>query len=180
MLTGAHVSMLQPVICDAVLVDHDTPYVNETALYTLTSSNTQVARVTDDVKLTTHAAGTAVITATNKLNGETVQQTLTVVSQKIYVLPDSLVQIEEEAFSGSPVEIVRLSDHCQSIGARAFANCASLARIEIPESVTSIAGDAFDGCSQLTIVCVQGSAGHIYAAAHAIPYVFEDASTAAE
>lgn len=62
------------------------------------------------------------------------------------VLPESLKRIETEAFKGSNVVAVEVPDGCESIGARAFANCKKLEEIYIPASVNSIADDAFEGC----------------------------------
>lgn len=66
------------------------------------------------------------------------------------VLPESLKRIEDEAFKGSSVVAVWLPDGCESIGARAFANCKNLEDIHIPASVNSIADDAFEGCGEVS------------------------------
>ena len=51
-----------------------------------------------------------------------------------------------------------MSANTTAIGANAFANCTSLNKIKIPESVTVIGQNAFAGCSKdLTIVCKSGT-----------------------
>ena len=59
---------------------------------------------------------------------------------------------------------VRHSEHRHE----AFAGCSELKTITIPDSVTSIADDAFDGCDGLTIVCSDGSAAHEFAVGKSI------------
>lgn len=81
-------------------------------------------------------------------------------------LPDDLKVIEAEAFAGCPFEIVLLGTAVKSIGPRAFQDCVSLTRIEIPDNVTSIADDAFEGCSFLTIACREGSTAYTFAQEH--------------
>ena len=81
-------------------------------------------------------------------------------------LPKQLKTIEAEAFFGdkSITEAV-IPDGVKTIGARAFAG-SGLKRIEIPDSVTKIADNAFDGISGLTIVSSSGSYAQQYADQH--------------
>ena len=66
---------------------------------------------------------------------------------------------------------VKLKDGLSGIGERAFAGCQKLMAIEIPESVTDIAEDAFADCGEeLCIVCTKGSAAEAYAIAHSLRY----------
>ena len=82
----------------------------------------------------------------------------------VTVLPSSLRALEEEAFANVPVQIVELPEGCQSIGSRAFADCAQLRGVRIPASVTSISDDAFAGCaSDLVILTTQDSAAQAFA-----------------
>ena len=49
----------------------------------------------------------------------------------------------------------------------AFKNCANMRKAEIPNSVTSIADDAFDGCAEgFVIIAPAGSYAAEYAVAH--------------
>ena len=59
-------------------------------------------------------------------------------------------------FEGSSVEYVELFPSITTIGERAFANCANLEELTIPESVTSIGAGAFEGLTglkKLTVLC---------------------------
>lgn len=141
-------------------------YQNIAATYSLTSSNTKVAKPTADGRLELLIPGTATITA-KFLNGKTAKQTITVVGENVYTIARGVTAIQAEAFLACPVTIAVIPDTCASIGARAFAGCADLHRVEIPASVTQIAEDAFDGCSaELVIAAPASSAAAAYAQAH--------------
>ena len=56
-----------------------------------------------------------------------------------------------------------LGNQVTTIGPRAFKDCSALHRITIPASVTEIAEDAFEGCTNLTVVCEQDSAAWFFA-----------------
>lgn len=66
-------------------------------------------------------------------------------------LPDDLETIESEAFAGANCEAVLVPDGCTTIRSKAFANCEDLFYVLIPESVTNIAEDAFEGSPQVII-----------------------------
>ena len=65
--------------------------------------------------------------------------------------PESLTEIEEEAFEHTPFQAVILPETVNSIGNRAFANCQNLVYVYIPESITSIPTDAFADCPNVII-----------------------------
>ena len=73
-------------------------------------------------------------------------------AENVLRLPAALREIEPEAFEGISARTVVIPDGTTSIGARAFADCANLKYADIPDSVRSIAGDAFAG-SQVIIIC---------------------------
>ena len=82
-------------------------------------------------------------------------------------LPDGLVSIGDEAFCGIAATGVRIPAGTQIIGGRAFANCRGLKMILIPDSVTSIATDAFLGAPEgMLIYGRTGSAAEAFAAAN--------------
>ena len=81
-------------------------------------------------------------------------------------MPLSLETIEEEAFEGSAFERVVLGDSVTAIGAGAFRNCNRLVWISLPDSLTEIAEDAFEGCISVTVECSEGSAAYTYALSH--------------
>lgn len=74
-----------------------------------------------------------------------------------FSLPSSLTEIGEEAFCGTAVDAVTMQDAVVSIGEYAFANIPTLQSIEIPESVSFIADNAFQGSESATIYGVAGS-----------------------
>ena len=71
--------------------------------------------------------------------------------QTTLTLPKGLLEINESAFEGCDVHKVVLPDGLERIGERAFSNCANTIVIWIPDSVISIAPNAFEGTS--TIIC---------------------------
>ena len=90
-------------------------------------------------------------------------------------LPAGLKSIQQEAFRGSAAESIVLPDGCTKIGAKAFADCAMLRRVEIPASVAVIAEDAFEGCSnELVIVTPKGSAAESFAQAHGLSVTYAE------
>ncbi len=86
---------------------------------------------------------------------------------------DGAVQtpITEDAFEGNDtVETVVIGASVNEIQGRAFADCSALTTAYISDKVTTIAEDAFDGCEQLTIVCMAGSPAMQYAINNRISY----------
>lgn len=152
-------TIIQP---EVILFLDGIAYVNEPALYTLSSSDESVAKPTTDGRIRAVGKGTAVITVT-ALGGQTATQTITVDKLSIFTLPSALKAIQAEAFAGSTVNVVAIPDSCVSIASRAFANCADLLEITIPASVTDIAADAFIGCSGVTVIAPAGSAAQAMA-----------------
>ena len=71
------------------------------------------------------------------------------------LLPASTVTIEEEAFAGSNCQMVTIPASCRTIGKRAFADCEDLVYVKISSSATSIADDAFEGCSDELIIEIE-------------------------
>ena len=77
---------------------------------------------------------------------------------KTVTLPDSIVSIGKNAFSGyKSLESVNIPSSVTSIGYGAFDKCSSLESITIPNSVTSIGAQAFEGCSSLTSITIPSS-----------------------
>lgn len=136
-------------------------------LVTFSSSNESVAKVDQNGYVTGVRLGTATITATSA-SGVSATCTVTVVKEAGLAFPAMLEVIEDEAFMGAAFESVTLRQGCTAIGSRAFAQCAGLNTIYVPDSVKSIADDAFEGCSGLTIVAPQGSFAHTFAESHGI------------
>ena len=94
---------------------------------------------------------------------------------KVMKLPAGLKSIQQEAFRGSAAESIVLPDGCTEIGAKAFADCSMLRRVEIPASVAVIAEDAFEGCSnELVIVTPKGSSAESFAQAHGLSVTYAE------
>ena len=81
--------------------------------------------------------------------------------------------IKAEAFSGLSVQVVIVPEGCIAINDMVYAHCTELKEIHIPESVLSIADNAFYNCPQLTIYAPKGSAAALYAKEKGIPWVAE-------
>ena len=78
--------------------------------------------------------------------GEVTQTQKTIESDGILSLPAALKRVEAEAFAGTNMQQIIIPDGMTEIGARAFANCRKLLVVSMPDSIESIADDAFDGC----------------------------------
>ncbi|MBR6028920.1 MAG: leucine-rich repeat protein [Clostridia bacterium] len=80
-----------------------------------------------------------------------------------FILPDGTERIEAKAFWGIAAKWVQLPESTVSIGSQAFAYCPNLQRIYTPESCTSIAYNAFDQVTGLTIYGISGSYAETFA-----------------
>ena len=145
-------------------------YVNE--YMTFASSAPGVAAVDENGVVHGVSAGKATITATS-YNGLTATCTVTVQAGRELKLPAGLKEIDAEAFLNVSAQVAIVPDGCESIGARAFSGSTSLSMIEIPASVTFIAPDAFDGCTNVVIRTTPGSYASRYAAEHGLNCVTE-------
>ena len=75
----------------------------------------------------------------------------------------SAARIDEESFEGTAGTIIELSEGAEIIGDRAFASCNNLAEIFIPESVTELGDDLFQGVNDVTIFGYADSKAETYA-----------------
>lgn len=75
-----------------------------------------------------------------------------------FELPQSLTLIEEKAFAGIAAKSVEISENVVAIEAAAFADCVYLREIIIPPTVRKIDRHALEGCKNVTVFGVKGSA----------------------
>lgn len=100
------------------------------------------------------------------LDGWEPAETVVVIhSEDRFVLPSETKTVETEAFVNTAVEEVVLPEGVEVIGDGAFSNCSALVLVQIPDSVTEISPNAFDGINKyiMTILCGEGSTAHLYA-----------------
>ena len=86
------------------------------------------------------------------------------------MLPQSLEVIDKEAFaSDSSIEKVVVPDGTGEIRSRAFAY-SSVTEVSLPQSIESIASDAFLGCTDVTILVYEDSYAHKWAVSSGLKY----------
>ena len=66
--------------------------------------------------------------------------------------PDTLIRIDEQAFSNSSLTAVRLPDTLYEIGTSAFLECSDLQFVHLPENLPVVRDSLFAFCSNLTEV----------------------------
>lgn len=170
-LTGAEIDMLvgdSRKWQELVTLTHD-GVLN----YTLKATSTGSAVTLTGEQITAKSVGSATITVSVvEYPSATCTLTVNVVEvNSILKLPAALTVIEDEAFAHVGAAAVIIPTACERIGAKAFADNPSLVFVFVPESVTSIADDAFTGSPSVTIYCYQDSAAHRFAEAKGIHYV---------
>lgn len=86
-------------------------------------------------------------------------------------LPASTFYVDDEAFVGnSTIQSLVAPDGLQVIGTRAFADCANLKCITLPDSVSHIAEDAFENTPDVVIFASVGSYAWQWAEKQGIPH----------
>lgn len=85
-------------------------------------------------------------------------------------LPDSVTIIKDEAFEGTGLIKVELSDNVSFVGERAFANISSLREIRIPLATHYIASTAFEGSNRITIIAPANSYARMWAKNQGLPF----------
>ena len=83
-----------------------------------------------------------------------------------FVLPGSLKGIAQGAFAGLPMRSAYIPDGCEAVGSGAFAGCAALEQVRIPDSVKleDIGEDAFPADAELILIgTVGGTAAQLAA-----------------
>ena len=88
--------------------------------------------------------------------------------ESVFLLPEALQFIEDEAFEGTAASKIILPEQLQAIGQRAFADNPMLTEVIIPDSVRSIASDAFVGSHKVMITASAGSYAGDWAGKHGL------------
>lgn len=73
-----------------------------------------------------------------------------------------------------PLERYVIPEGTERVDARAFSYCNRLLSVTVPDSVTEIGRDAFEGRANLTLVVGRESFGEAYASANDIKYTYPD------
>lgn len=120
-------------------------------LVAFSSSNPEIATIDESGVVHGIKAGTTTITAIAD-SGVTASMTVTVRDALVLKLPSGLIEIEDEAFSGSACEVVIIPEGCTTIGEKAFANCKKLIRVIVPASVKNYPVNAFEGCNEDLVI----------------------------
>ena len=87
----------------------------------------------------------------------TCDKTVSIIVRNALELPDSLTNIEEEAFANGTFIYVRLPAQPVIVGPRAFAGCLNLTHVFAPSAESSFAADAFEDSVNATIVFPESS-----------------------
>lgn len=89
------------------------------------------------------------------------------------ILPDSLTRIGSEAFASVSTAEILLSGNVTHIESRAFADNPALRRIYMPDSLISIAPDAFAGSENVSFICESNNYAASFARDNSIPCIIE-------
>lgn len=141
-------------------------------LVTFASTDESIATVDENGLVTAVGEGVTTITATAS-SGVTASCEITVRNISVLMLPAKLQSIGAEAFVDTGIEKVVIPDGCASIGERAFASNETLLFVSIPDSVTYISDNAFEGCSNVSFICESENVAMAYAIEHSISYTVE-------
>ena len=88
----------------------------------------------------------------------------------LFLLPESLLVIDDEAFSGTSASRVVLQPNLTDINDRAFSENSLLKEVFIPPSVSCIADNAFEGSDGVVIFGERGSYADNWAHRNEIPF----------
>ena len=91
-------------------------------------------------------------------------------------LPDSVIEIQGNAFGSSGLESVTIPDSA-SIQDTAFGYCNNLSKVLIPNGVQFISDNAFEGSPNVVIYCYTDSYAEQYALSRNIPVAYLDTVT---
>lgn len=90
------------------------------------------------------------------------------------IIPNGVTEIGEWTFASCKrLSSVTIPQSVLEIKDFAFAFCDNLTSIVIPANVTAIGESVFDGSSQATIICSEGSVAHQYCLEYLLTFIFD-------
>ena len=139
--------------------------------YTLTwsSRNPSVADVDGTGTVTGIAPGVTDIMVAFK--GKTTACKVIVMPNELLKIPEGANIIDAQAFENVGAQMIVLPEGVLDIGEKAFANNAQLCLINLPDSIQTIAENAFEGTEAVTILCRAGSVAESFAQTNGVAYV---------
>lgn len=112
---------------------------------------------------------TSVVCTSTEDAGITAECRIAVYGEHVFTLPASLITVDAEAFANSQADMIVIPNGTTTLGERAFADCPNLRIVCMPDSLTQIADDAFDGSWTVGFVCESDNTAASYAREHSIP-----------
>lgn len=89
-------------------------------------------------------------------------------------LPESLTEIEDEAFEGTAPNVVIIPDSVSTIGSRSFADNQNLYSMVVYSRSMAVADNAFENCPNMTVYGYSNSSIDTYCTERSIPFVALD------
>lgn len=148
----------------------DYPYTIDDC--TLQSANPSII-ATDGVTIYALNAGVTELTVmTGGIFGACVRVTVKP-HPKQFTLPASVESVGANAFANIKAQVVVIPEGCKSIGSRAFADNSWLDMVRIPNSVQSIADNAFENNDDVWLAVKENSPAQTYAEQNGIKWILD-------
>ncbi len=138
--------------------------------FTTASAATSADSITNNDTTLEKIPGSVLTKLTNNVQIRQEHIHLDSITAPTFKLPAGLQIIEDEAFEGTAIVVIDLPETVESIGEQAFANIATLRKVNIPEKTKQIARTAFAGSNNVTITGAPGSYARTWARENAIPF----------
>ncbi len=138
--------------------------------FTTASAATLADSITNNDTTVEKIPGSVLIKLTNNVQITQEHINPDSITAPTFKLPAGLQIIEDEAFEGTAIVVIDLPEAVESIGEQAFANIATLRKVNIPEKTKRIARTAFAGSNNVTITGAPGSYARTWARENGIPF----------